>query len=163
MVTILVFRCSHMQSNNMLCFYTSGLLEKPVEGLNNLLLETWSNPVKTAHCGLQTGRCRWNHKLALAPNRVLNLIIHLLFILLSGSQYQCLERGRCSRCFVTRGVTLNCCQRSWSHCLHQQIWGWLMFTEWLNLSESMLLKKVVHRGFFSCFQKWSQGDNLSNI
>ncbi len=141
-----------------------GLLEKPVGRLNQSFQETWTRPAKTACRGIETGRCRWNRKLALAPNRVLNLIIHSLFILLPSSQYQSLARGRCSRCFVTRGVTLNSCQWSWSHRLNQQIQGWLMFTERLDLSRSVLLKRwfigALQIFFRRLFQKWSQVDNL---
>lgn len=141
-----------------------GLLEKPVGRLNKSFQKTWTMPAKTACRGIETGRRRWNHKLALAPNRVLNLIIHLLFILLASSQYQSLARGRWSRCFVTRGVTLNGCQWSWSHRLNQQIQGWLMFTERLDLSRSVLLKRrfagALQIFFGGFFQKWSQGDTL---
>lgn len=122
----------------------------PVGRLNKSFLETWTKPAKTACRGIETGRWRWNHKLALAPNRVLNLIIHLLFILLTSSQYQCLARGWCSRCFVTRGVTLNGCQWSWSHRLNWRILGWLMFTEWLDLSRSVLLKGWFTRALQIC-------------
>lgn len=170
MVTVLVFSCSHMQRFNLSGFFVlmaaCGLAEKPVGRLNNPSWKPEPGLLKQCNVVSKLEDADGITSSLLLPNRVLNLIIHLLFILLPSSQYQHLARAWCSRCFVTRGVTLNCCQRSWSHRLNQKIQEWLMFTEWLDLSGSVLLRSSVLRDtefFFSALRekkKLLQGDNL---